>query len=79
MVNNSSLPSNIRKAKKYFTTGGIQPKLSTGPTSPIAGPTFPNEVALAPKAVLNSIPNPHKVTVPNTKMRRYTIAYILHF
>ena len=56
MVNNSRRPSSIKNDKTHFPTLGIAAKLSTGPTSPIAGPIFPNDEIVAPIAVLKSSP-----------------------
>ena len=59
----------------HFPTKGTAAKLSNGSSCPIAGPTFPNEVATAPIDVKRGCSKSDNITVmikaPTTKMIRY--------
>ena len=70
MVNNSSLPRSMMKERKIFAVGVKNAKLSTGPTLPIAGPTFPRHVAVAPRDVSKSYPMIESVNAQNTNNKR---------
>ena len=48
IVNSSNLPNNIRILNKNLASPDNQPKLNTGPTFHIPGPTLPKQVATAP-------------------------------
>ena len=69
-VNSSSLPINIINNKKPLADSGISAKLFNGPTSPIAGPTLPKQVAVAPMAEMKSTPNIVKTNEPNMNVTR---------
>jgi len=55
IVNISNLPITINTDKNNFAPLEISAKLSTGPSEPIEGPTFPKAVAIAPNDVLKGV------------------------
>ena len=66
-VNSSSLPTNIIKERNPLADSGIPAKLLRGPTSPIAGPTLPRQVAIAPNDETKSTPMTVSTREPKTK------------
>lgn len=50
-VKTSRRPNIIKKLKNNFAVAGKWAKLSTGPTLPMAGPTFPRQAMTAPTDV----------------------------
>ena len=51
----SNLPITINTERNSFAPLDKEEKLSTGPSDPIDGPTFPSAVAIAPNELLNGV------------------------
>lgn len=68
-VNNSNLPTSMKKLKIHLLAAGKSAKLEIGPTAPIPGPTFPMHVATAPADVKKSEPSRASRIDPSTKSK----------
>lgn len=71
IVYSSSLPQSMQNEYIHFAASCWEAKLSTGPTAPNPGPTFPSVVATALKDVIRSSPVADTATEEKTKIRTY--------
>jgi hypothetical protein len=69
-VNNSNLPSSIKRLSTHLPAGDILAKLSTGPTDPNPGPMLPRQVATEPTEVRKSWPSDAMSIEPMAKMMK---------